>query len=320
MAELAIKTGNLGEALKSYAQMREFSSGPAHQVQLGLGILEAAIIFNDTTPLAGNVSKVEASLDRLHPLATTGSVQVNEDMTATQLQASRDNVARSQAVRRAVTVKLRVARAILALSDNSYATAVRELANVDDEGGLGEWEGEAISSSDCAFLSAMCALASQSRGYIRRVLLDRPSFRAALDDDRAWVLDLIRAFVEARYDQTLELVQKAYPYMLLNIWLAPHAQDLAEQIRTRAIIQYLQPFASVRIAAMAQAFNTSEQTMVDEVCSLAEKGIVDIKIDLVDRLITIKETDPRADAFRAGTKGGEDIASIIQTSLFRMRL
>lgn len=298
--------------------MREYSSGPAHQVQLGLGILEAALMFNDTTPLAGNISKVDASLDRLHPV-TSSQVQVNEDMTATQLAASRESVARSQAVRRSVTAKLRVSRAILSLSDGAYQVAVRELANVDDEGGLGDWEGAAISSADAAFIAAMGALASQSRSYIRRVLLDRGSFRAALSD-RPWVIDLVSAFVDARYGAALDLVRQAQPHMLLNPWLAPHAADLAQKIRTRALVQYLEPFASVRVAAMADAFATSEDDMMRELCTLAEQGTVDVRIDAVDRLVTIRESDPRADAFRTGTKTGEEIANIVQTSLFRMRL
>lgn len=301
--------------------MREYSSGPAHQVQLGLGILEAALMFNDTTPLAGNISKVDASLDRLHPVSSTSSsaVQVNEDMTATQLAASRENVARSQAVRRSVTAKLRVSRAILALADGSYATAVRELANVEDEGGLGDWEGAAISSADMAFIAAMGALASQSRGYIRRVLLDRGSFRAALAD-RPWVIDLVTAFVDAQYGAALQLVQQAQPHMLLNPWLAPHAEDLAKKIRTRALVQYLEPFASVRVAAMADAFNTSEDEMMAELCKLAEEGTVDVRIDAVDRLVTIRERDPRQEAFQGGAKTGQDIANTVQTALFRMRL
>jgi len=146
-------------------------------------------------------------IDRLHPVVA--SVPVSSTMTITQVQQNRAAEARNQAVRRAVGVKLRVARAILALSHQEYQRAARELGEVGEEGGLGEWEGEAISTPDAAFLTAICTLATGTREHIRRVLLDRASFHAALGDHQGWVMDLVRAFVDARYSEALTLLRKA---------------------------------------------------------------------------------------------------------------
>lgn len=146
-------------------------------------------------------------IERLYPVATVAPV--TSTMTTAQVQQNRAAEERNQSVRRAVSVKLRVAQAVLALSHQDYARVARELGEIGEEGGLQDWEGRAISTSDIAFICAMCALATGSRDHIRRVLIDRASFHTSLGDHQGWVMDLVRAFVEARYSEALTLLRKA---------------------------------------------------------------------------------------------------------------
>ncbi len=108
--------------------------------------------------------------------------------------------------------------------------------------------------------------------------------------------------------------------MLLNPFLAPHAPDLLQKIRQRALVQYVAPFSSVRISQMAEAFGTDEDAMVYEVCQLAEGGSIVARVDLVDRVLSIKESDPRAEAFRSALEGGRKITAETQANVLRMRL
>jgi COP9 signalosome complex subunit 1 len=208
-AELALKTGSVAEALKAFNQVRENCSGAAHNVELGLAILQGTLQFNDTSVVSGNTHKTSASLDRLYPASSAGDAPVSSTMTRLQVEQSRTQAARSAEVRRAVGVKLRVARGLLAINAHEYSRAARELGEVGEEGGLGEWDGVVISTADLAFLTAILALASGTRDYIKRVLLDRPSFHAAVDDSQSWILDLVRAFVGAAYGEALTILRKA---------------------------------------------------------------------------------------------------------------
>ncbi|KLT39155.1 PCI-domain-containing protein [Cutaneotrichosporon oleaginosum] len=319
-AELALKAGSLTEALKAFNQARENCSGAAHYVELGLAILQGSLQFNETGVVPGNTHKTAASLDRLHPVKEAGDAPVSSTMTRLQVLQSRNKAARAAEARRTVGIKLRVARGILAINMREYSHAARELGEVGEEGGLGDWEGVVISTADLAFLTAILALASGTRDYVKRVLLDRPSFHAAIDDSQAWILDLVRAFVGAHYGEALAILRKAEPYMILNPFLAAHTADLLKKIRQRALVQYIAPFSSVRIAQMAAAFETAEDAMVHEVCQLAEDGSVQARVDLVDRVLTIKEKDMRAEAFRSALEGGRKITADTQANVFRMRL
>lgn len=60
-----------------------------------------------------------------------------------------------------------------------------------------------------ALVTAMCTLATAKRDRIRRVLLDRMSFRSAVDDSQGWIIDLIRAFMEAKYGEVTTILNKA---------------------------------------------------------------------------------------------------------------
>lgn len=108
--------------------------------------------------------------------------------------------------------------------------------------------------------------------------------------------------------------------MLLNPFLARHTSHLLQKIRQRALVQYVAPFSSVRISQMAEAFETDEEEMVYEVCQLAEDGNITARVDLVDRVLSIKEKDPRAEAFRLALEGGCQITAETQANVFRMRL
>ncbi|BEI80381.1 hypothetical protein CcaverHIS002_0109100 [Cutaneotrichosporon cavernicola] len=319
-AELALKTGSLVEALRAWQQVRENCSGAAHFVELGLAVLEGSLQFNDTSVVSGNAAKTSASLDRLHPVKDASDAPVSSTMTRAQVEMSRTQAARSAEVRRAVGVKLRVARGLLAIDSLEFSRAACELGEIGEEGGLGEWDGVVISTADLAFLTAILALASGSRDYIKEVLLDRPSFHAAIDDSQPWILDLVRAFVGANYGEALTILRKAEPYMLLNPFIAPHTPVLLQNIRQRAVVQYVTPFSSVRISQMAEAFETDEDSMVYEVCQLAEDGAISARVDLVDRVFNIKEADPRAEAFRSALEGGYKITAATQANVFRMRL
>jgi COP9 signalosome complex subunit 1 len=50
-------------------------------------------------------------------------------------------------------------------------------------------------------ISGLCILATGRREQITDTLLDRTSFRTSLDDSQGWLLDLIRAYMNAQYGE-----------------------------------------------------------------------------------------------------------------------
>ncbi|KAK8849405.1 hypothetical protein IAR55_004737 [Kwoniella newhampshirensis] len=323
LAQLSLRVGDYQKAMKNYAAVREYSTSPQHHVDLGVGILETSIAFNLPQGLPGHISKLEATLDRLHPPAAGGRNQTAEaaNVTASDLRERRANEARGAAVRRSVMVKIRVARGLVCLGNGDWSRAGSEFGAIEEEeSGLGDWEGKAISSADVALITAFCVMASADRARIRRVLLDRASFRAQVDDNATWILDLITSFVDAKYGEVMTLLRRAAPILLLNPFLSRHATTLIGLIRTRSIVQYVQPFSTIQISTMAQAFGLPEIEMLLLVEDLVKNKEIEGKIDLIDKVLKMNLPDYRGEMFESALKVGKKSSALTQAAMLRMKL
>jgi len=156
-----------------------------------------------------------------------------------------------------------------------------------------------ISSSDVALLEGLCILATGSRASVREDLLSATSFSSALADDQQWLLEAVRLSSEAQYGEMTILIQKAtvsrpcsisnvttniQPTLLLNPFIAPHLTAIMDLIRTRAIVQYIQPFSSVDLATMSSSLGMSQETLLMEIEQLVEQGKIKGRIDLIDQV------------------------------------
>ena len=117
--------------------------------------LQTCLTFNHPSLLSGQIARLEAALERVHPPPTTGSGANASSagptgpagridpasLTLSDVRESRAQNARGVAVRQAVKIKIRVWKGLMALTSGKFDEAGRELGEVGEEGGLGEWEG-----------------------------------------------------------------------------------------------------------------------------------------------------------------------------------
>ncbi|ORX38038.1 cop9 signalosome complex subunit 1 [Kockovaella imperatae] len=322
-AELAIKAGNFNGAIMNYTASREYSTSPQHHLDLGLGILETSLSFNYLSSLPGQIPRLETYLDRLYPAAGSSTTRTGADpsiITAGEVRENREREARGMSTRRKIGVKIRVAKGLVALGNKDYDRTGREFSQVGEDGGLGDWEGQVISTSDMCLVTALCVLATGSRDRIRQELLDRSSFRIGLDDTQGWILDLVRAFMDAQYGQVSSTLAKHEPFFLLTPFLYPHTQILINLIKSRSIVQYIEPFSSIRIDTMATAFGLSVANTLETIESLIKDGKVRGRIDLIDMVLTISSVDLRAQVYDRAFAVGKTILPQTHGALIRMKL
>ncbi|KAL7424840.1 hypothetical protein Q5752_000525 [Cryptotrichosporon argae] len=322
-ADLALKTGNLAAALKHYLGAREHCSLAVHHVELEQAILQACLEHNSAYHLSGHIAKLEASLERVYPQGRAGVNANSATMTVDDVRERRERQEQGQSVRRRVVVRLKVARALVQLGVGtaaSFANAARELCELGEGGGLGDWEGQVISTPDTAIITALCLLTNSRRAHIRHELLDRPGFRAALDDASKWMLDAVRAFVDAKYGEAITLLRQHEADFAIIPFVSPHVGEIMSLIRTWAYVQYVQPFSTVRVSTMSQAFGVPEDVMIDELAKLIETNKIKARIDLIDRIVTVKDADPRAKAYYSAQRVGTEVDWMARAALFRLKL
>ena len=124
-----------------YAFAFTFASIPESVSQM-----QTCLSYNQPMSLPGHISKLEAALDRVYPPPVTRTnrqnAAENANLTASDLRETRQREAKSESVRKAVGVQIRVGKGLLALAAKEYERAGRELGLICEEGGLAESEGQ----------------------------------------------------------------------------------------------------------------------------------------------------------------------------------
>ena len=65
----------------------------------------------------------------------------------------------------------------------------------------------------------------------------------------------------------------------MDIHLSPHVNDLTQLIRDRALILYFQPFQSIRLQRMGEAFGMSIEEIEGHVVRLIQSGQINARVD-----------------------------------------
>lgn len=73
--------------------------------------------------------------------------------------------------------------------------------------------------------------------------------------------------------------------ILLDMYIAPHVNNLYTQIRNRALIQYFSPYLSADMRRMATAFNRTVSALEDELMQLILDGQIQARIDSHNKVI-----------------------------------
>ena len=143
--------------------------------------------------------------------------------------------------------KLRIASGISSLYSDSFIDAAKKFTAIPIE--LGNEFDSVISSEDIALYGSILSLASLDRVDLISSVLDSSLFKHRLEL-LPWMRDALRHFSRADYGTFLSIIESKRGEMLLDIHLHPHVNNIFEQIRDRCLVQYFNPFESVRLEAM----------------------------------------------------------------------
>ena len=106
----------------------------------------------------------------------------------------------------------------------------------------------------------------------------------------------------------------------IDVHLAPHVYNLTNLIRSKALVQYFQPFASIKLERMSQAFGWSVDELEQQVVHLIQAGEIKARVDRQNKILKAKETDQRAALFAKAIRSGEAMQAANRKLLLRMRL
>ncbi|KEZ45410.1 hypothetical protein SAPIO_CDS1702 [Scedosporium apiospermum] len=249
--------GALAKASEVYGNMRTDASTPKHLIDVGKHLVRVGIQMRDWTT-------VTLQLGKLLSLQTQ---EVPEDATATLRYVN-------------------IAKGLAHLEAEAYKEAAQCFLSVDNNPRLAS-EPDIPSPNDIAVYGAILALATMDRSALKTKVLESQTFRPFLELE-PHLRKALGLYVNGKYTACLEILDSCKPDHLLDIYLYKHVASLYKQIRTKCIVQYLIPYACIKLENLEAAFGKPGQSLGAELCEMIRSGVLSARIDSIDKRDTLE--------------------------------
>lgn len=268
--------GDLSNALKCYSRARDYCTSGKHVVNMCMNVIKVSIYLQNWSHVLSYVVKAE------------GTPDFNE------LQSKETNLH--------ILTKLRCAAGLAELATKKYKSAAKHFlqANLDHCDFP-----ELMSPNNVAMYGGLCALATYDRHELQRNVIFSSSFKLFLELEPQ-LRDIILKFYESKYASCLKLLDEIKDNLLLDMYIAPHINNLYTQIRNRALIQYFSPYLSADMRKMATAFNRTVNALEDELMQLILDGQIQARIDSHNKILFAKDVDQRSTTFEKSLQMGKE--------------
>jgi COP9 signalosome complex subunit 1 len=181
------------------------------------------------------------------------------------------------------------------------------------------WQKDVISGNDVAVYGGLSALASMDRSELQDKVLGNTDFRNFLELE-PHIRRAINHFCNSKYSACLEVLEGYRTDYLLDVHLSRAVGVIYGNIRTKAIVQYFIPFSCVTLAEMASKFPTPGFAIEAELEEMINSGILNARIDLVDRLLISPPTNPRHDVHADALAMAESYDHTLRLRLTRLNM
>ncbi|VDN21735.1 unnamed protein product [Cylicostephanus goldi] len=160
-----------------------------------------------------------------------------------------------------------------------------------------------------AVYCTLCAIASYDRSELKKKVIHDGNCRHVLSslsnfylmkflESEPRLVELLQCIVKSQFGRALDILKEMKDRFLLDPYLSPHVDPLYAVIRERALLQYLEPFASADLNAMANVFRTDLRSLENELVALCEQGQLAARIDAVGATIRMVLTDEREENYK----------------------
>ena len=288
------RIGDLLNSHKAYQRMRDYCTTPSHIVIMSFRIIHVSVDQGNWLTVQSNVQKIR---NAIHKNAETEKIQakLSAAMGLAQLASSHYK------------------DAALSFLDTDPRMIQAKLDDPNDE----EAYNEIITPNDIALYGGLCALASMTRTELKTRVLENTKFRNYLELE-PHIRRAISFFVSQKFSSCLSILDTYKSDYLMDLRLYRHINDIYSQIRSKAIVQQLVPFSSIRISILATAFNTSEKSIERELCDMIESGSIKAQIDLENGVLLARKGNERQRMHKEALEMSKDFKRCMQQATLRM--
>lgn len=157
----------------------------------------------------------------------------------------------------------------------------------------------------------MAGVATLPRPELKAKVVDAPEViaRAAADPALASFLNDLHA---CRYASFLAAFADVAARVAADRLLGPHARHWSTDARKVAYTQFLEPYKSVTLDAMAASFGVSPEFVEGELADLVADGRLAARIDAVARVVVAARADAKLAAYGDALAAGDVLLNRLQ--------
>lgn len=289
-------TGDLSNAFKAYFRMREHCTSAKHLADMMLRLVFVSIAQKGWIGAQSHLMKVEAQAPKGEERAKLEPI-------------------------------VSACRGLAHMCCNQYREAAEAFLqtspaflSADPAAGI-RFQKEVLTGNDIAVYGGLCALASMNRSELQELVLANNGFRNFLELE-PHIRRAISLFCGSKYSACLEVLEAYRTDYLLDVYLAPCVREIYGRIRSKSIVQYFIPFSCVTLEEMAKKFQMTGEGMSieEELIYMINTGLLDARIDLVERLLVSPPTNPRHAAHSSALAMAEKYDHTLRLRLLRLNM
>ncbi|KAF2476534.1 PCI-domain-containing protein [Lindgomyces ingoldianus] len=288
--------GDYTNAHKAYWRMREHCTSNKHLADMTLRLVYVSIAQRAWLGVQSQLVKVDAS----------------------QLKGDEKN--KLEPIVSACSGLAHMCTGNLREAANNFIHTSPQFLTLEPAAGI-VWQKEVLSGNDIAVYGGLCALGSMDRSDLQTKVLANGDFRNFLELE-PHIRRAISLFCNSKYSACLEVLEGYRTDYLLDVYLSRVLSVIYNNVRTKSIVQYFIPFSCVTLEEMAKKFQPTGDfgSIEEELEDMINAGILNARIDLVDRLLISPPTNPRYDVHTDALAMAEKYDHTLRLRLTRLNL
>lgn len=274
-----IKTGDLGNALRTFVRNRDYCTTPLHVFQANMSVINTSILLGQWSQVQAYISKLEASSPHLRE---EHAFQIN------------------------------IATGLMRMQQKNYAESARIFLHVNAT--TGDSYNHITSRNDIAIFTCLMALATFTRDEVLG-LIESSTFRAFLELETS-SREAIAAFYNRRYADCFDLLESIKADMLADIYFSSHVAGVYGLIKERAYLQYIGAFSAISFKRLSKTFATSDAELEIFLIRLIEDRKLPLtRIDTKYEFIITERMSARQTTCRTGPTHSHSYNDDVNNSL-----
>ncbi|KAH8581840.1 proteasome regulatory subunit Rpn7 26S proteasome subunit 6 [Cryptosporidium sp. chipmunk genotype I] len=172
---------------------------------------------------------------------------------------------------------------------------------------------ELISFDRLIFYTIVSSIISIDRRTVKSKLLTSPDIlKIALQPDNKFLLEFIEGFYYGKYRQFFERLISVIYILQRDCYFNRHYKYYLRIVRSKAYIQYLEPYESVSISSMAESFGVTQKFLEKDIVTFISSSKLSCTIDKVKQVIICNRKDEKMNQYNELVQKGDLLLNRLQ--------